>query len=589
MDLKEVIRDLNDDFCNQILLEKLGDCLRDESTRSSLEIQQFIPIMLTSFGTTFQDFFGGAENGNVVLENLRVLINTAANNDHNRELIASMDSDGEVKFWNMILKLITVNDDAVRERLLMFLTQFVRNTELKEKFCVFFYDLKLDHQIMTFMIKKFEANFETNLEALDERYELISLILENCNTKIVSDEFYKSKSGCYIDFQLTILECLLRKSSKLLDIELDESVISDIITTLYYLTFIESPNSLDNYEVNKRILEILRDFPSSFENITSFKRTLFSCVGNITYMKSYDGSQDLNFALDCLKDKGLDPYVQSACMVSLGNYVTSKTRSDFLLETINKSCLIETLTDTILEIQFNDPIQYQSFHFFNNIMNSVVAHRALQNKNLIKISLLVVSNESYYKEVSDLYLKFIGKLLKHNLSDPKFDVLAHLDLWKCFDGLNSNREREMIYLLLVQALLKNSELNNSSFHKSLINNLVSIDSFSGNVDIQYILEKLQALGVFNQIIISKKKDLSEVLETVYNFDDEACNTFFQSYHNLISKFYEILKQMQSKPEKLIVLNNSKFVSATAISIMKSINDALTDSICDLCQSILILK
>ena len=51
----------------------------------------------------------GTHNDSLILETLRVLINFLANNDDNRQFLASTDLNYKATFWSLICKLFSVN------------------------------------------------------------------------------------------------------------------------------------------------------------------------------------------------------------------------------------------------------------------------------------------------------------------------------------------------------------------------------------------------------------------------------------------------------------------------------------------------
>ena len=68
-----------------------------------------------------------------------------------------------------------------------------------------------------------------------------------------------------------------------------------------------------------------------------------------------------------------DLYILSACAIDLGNYITSVENSESLLVKIDSEIGLQVFIANFYKIKFNDVIQYQAFHLFNNLMSTDIA------------------------------------------------------------------------------------------------------------------------------------------------------------------------------------------------------------------------
>ena len=624
MELSLLLEEINsidtaDDSSNE-LLKKLGDFLREDSVRSSPEARDTIPTVIKIANVELSQIIeagDGSHSNSLILEALRVLINFSANNDDNRQLLASSKLDYQVTFWSLICKLfrmdnLNANLNDIYERILLLLSQFIHNTNLLKDFIVFFSERGIGKCLIGYLRFRIESSLaaETGFDELVIPTEIYSEFMSEMSDTTSTDAVFANDSKEYLDTIIKVFNFAIRLNINEDDDE-EMDVVNDVFSNLsnivYNITLCEDIPNLSSTEMHSNILKLIPQLPSKIQNFTLNKRRLFSSSGNIASMTNYDNSVDVSMALEYFRIPETDPYILSACAIDLGNYITNVEKSKWLREKIESEIGLEAFIGNFYKIKFNDVIQYQAFHLFNNLMSTSIAVHSLNNyEGLLKSSKVVVDNGQYYKEVFGIYAKFMKKLILFAFIEEKnsnLSLFQFKELWIQFNPVDHpGAACEEVYLILTQAFIATKLLETGSvehknvpFVASLVENLVSAKGLVADVPSTFLLEKLKTLGIFFKTIATHNINSDIITKVLYDSDPEKYHLhFIIPYRAFLEKLQRILDEQgnlnnANNPSQLsIIQNNSKFVCATTLAycnLSHETNEEV-DAIQSICQSII---
>lgn len=624
MELTLLLEEINsidtpDDSTNE-LLKKLGDFLREDSMRSSPEAKDSFPAVIRIANLELSQIIkaqDGTHNDSLILESLRVLINFLANNDDNRQFLASTDLNYKATFWSLICKLFSMdtlnaNINTIYERILLMLSQFIHNTNLLKDFLIFFSEIGIGKCLIGYLRFRVDSSLaaETGFDELVIPTEIYSELMSEISDTTSTDMVFANDCKDYLDNILRVFNFAIR-----LNIDEDDEdemdtvndVLSNLSNIVYNITLCEDIPHLSSTEMHSNILKLIPQLPTKIQNFTLNKRRLFSSSGNIASMTNYDNSVDVSMALEYFRNPETDPYILSACAIDLGNYITSVEKSEWVRVKIDSEIGLQVFIANFYKIKFNDVIQYQAFHLFNNLMSSDIAIHSFDSyESLLKSSKVVVDNGQYYKEVFGIYAKFMKKLILFAFIEEKgshLSLFQFKELWIQFYPVDHpGAAFEEIYLILTQAFIATKLLETGSLeHKnvpfvtSLVENLVSAKGLTTDVPSTFLLEKLKTLGIFFKTIATHSISSHVITKVLYDSDPDKYHLrFITPYHTFLGKLQQILDEQgnlnnANNPNQFSVIqNNSKFVCATTIAycnLSHETNEEI-DAIQSICQSII---
>lgn len=624
MELTLLLEEINsidtpDDSTNE-LLKKLGDFLREDSVRSSPEAKDSFPAVIRIANLELSQIIkaqDGTHNDSLILESLRVLINFLANNDDNRQFLASTDLNYKATFWSLICKLFSMdtlnaNINTIYERILLMLSQFIHNTNLLKDFLIFFSEIGIGKCLIGYLRFRVDSSLaaETGFDELVIPTEIYSELMSEISDTTSTDMVFANDCKDYLDNILRVFNFAIR-----LNIDEDDEdemdtvndVLSNLSNIVYNITLCEDIPHLSSTEMHSNILKLIPQLPTKIQNFTLNKRRLFSSSGNIASMTNYDNSVDVSMALEYFRNPETDPYILSACAIDLGNYITSVEKSEWVRVKIDSEIGLQVFIANFYKIKFNDVIQYQAFHLFNNLMSSDIAIHSFDSyESLLKSSKVVVDNGQYYKEVFGIYAKFMKKLILFAFIEEKgshLSLFQFKELWIQFYPVDHpGAAFEEIYLILTQAFIATKLLETGSLeHKnvpfvtSLVENLVSAKGLTTDVPSTFLLEKLKTLGIFFKTIATHSISSHVITKVLYDSDPDKYHLrFITPYHTFLGKLQQILDEQgnlnnANNPNQFSVIqNNSKFVCATTIAycnLSHETNEEI-DAIQSICQSII---
>lgn len=558
----EYLEQIRKDVGEHVPISKLADQLRDADIRGSEEVYNAIPEICTflqkymDMGQSYQCDF------------LRVMINLLADNDRNRDALIQNEF-----IWKTLLEKIDVEKDwhlVEVERLFIFLTQFIRNSNNVQEYANFFKSINIDkaivRRVFNFVQHFSHANDASELfqvdahvdDYLDLNGNMLELYWEMCK-----GQEYTSEGKDVLTF-VKLLKVLQRVGTEVEeDDEYEEErenallLISDIIIKL---------TSFDDMDANLA-LECQNSLLSVLENeyrIKSIrtKRQIFACIGNISSMPSFD-----NWLLSerCIKviyaSKATGTYLDAASCIVLGNCINSVDTREKLLSEITKlasSNSQDTFLDKVCHAlaTFNDVVQFQSIHLLVNFITEDLSKQLFYLQEnfsaLYKAAKVIIDNKTYYKEITDLLYKLVRKFIRTFPGSESRELLKRGEFWTLFEPLEDND----ILLLLEQRVIleKNFPSGNGqeTIIKLLLTNMVKpVES----IKLEILLEKLKALAMAFQC-----DNISNVLEELFA-PGELNEKILEPYLKFLESLYDSLSLPESA-NPAILLNNTKYVAAT---------------------------
>lgn len=585
------------------LFKKFGDLLREETVRSSQEVEESITLVTKIAISSIETFnkesslskskeVNSGEYEALLLENFRVLINILADNDRNRRLLIDTV---DLQFWAATSEFLgSYCLPRVSSRIVLFLTQFIYNTSEKKSHVSFFVEHSIDDDInlyLTRKLKKCRQEAEIDFPEFASAIELYS--------EMVTDKS-PAQLDVYLELFIFLLDQKLDRDDD--DLEYANEIYSNSADIIYSITSLENAPSV-GADFHQKVFMSIAKIPGDVPNATLIKRKLFASSGNITSVANYDTVLDIFWAVDYFKNgQTLDPYILAACAVAIGNYVTSKEKRVSLTESIENRLGLQAFVTRFHHIKFNDVIQYQAFHMLNNLMSVEVALVSLQNTDsLLSSCKVIVDNGQYYKEVLDLYCKYIKKLIRCAYIDQpssERSLFSLADLWSYFENSESKVPTEEIFLLLCQAFTLSGEFKtvateNIPFVRKILGHLTADTNFAADVSSPYLLEKLKTLGIFFQNMATNSISGDLITIKIYNGDpDQYTHKFLAPYYCFLQKLQRIIAEAANSSDAAgasqfkVIENNSKFVCASTISWLElsPTRNELVDSIFEVCHT-----
>ena len=559
---------------------KIGDFLRDESNRSGLLTKESLPSLIDLTIPNLKDFVESKGNEELILANFRALINLTADNDYNRSFL--LKNQG---LWHYVDAILTIENEAIVERMLIFLSQFIYSEK------------KQEYLTSIFTLLSSMPSIVEKLHSLDSFILFFKELVVVNEQQIVSSK-EKDIYIHYIDWFLKELENRLKTENSNVNVqnvseddeeedeeEDEDEVLLSLSDIIAHLTMFEDLN-LSIINANYRVLRVMEGICPGLPNITHIKRKLFAASGNITSMKNYPGEVDM--ALDYFKNPNVgDSYVLSALAITLGNYVTSLTKSQELNNLIEHDYGMEPLFEKFFNIKVTDVIQIQSIHLLNNMVNAANVKYVLINVDgLRRMAKVIVDNNQYYPEMGKLFYKFMKKFITLQFIDGAGDISRYVDLWGLFND-KDNSDHQEIKLLLLQAYIR-TPTNITPFVTRLITDAVTLNSET-SVTIDLILQRLKTLGMFMHNLNTSSITVTN-LQEYFGGNETYVSLFLQPFSQLLLKLKDdVLEQSKNQPQYSILLNNSKFLCVSVLKFQQTgPSDGLNNEIISCCKEITLI-
>lgn len=571
--------DLNQSLC------LAGDLLRDEENRRNPKVKESLPYLVRITNEYFDcDGSSSFKDADLFLGYLRVLINATAGSDDNRSKLVE-NSESVTKFWvnirdTLVLDELKQTDNDIKERLVLLISQFCYETTKKEAYLTYLRSFDL-HTCLLDYAKHKETHFD-QMSVLDFCEEIaIAIDVTNSLLKYSKVSVTKYEWG-NLSNNLDILSFICFNISED-DSKREEAneVIMNLTSILFSLTSLECTYDENLVPLHQYIMKVLPSIPKQIAGFMVSKRNLFASSGNISSMKGYGTSKDMEMMLSNLEKPNVDLYALAAIYIALGNSIDNQEKQKILQRRMNDRFTTEHVTQTLLNSNFNDIILYQSYHFFSNLMSADVARIILNNySQLILASETIITHEKYYKDVTLIFFKFIKKLIENAFikNDHPANVFGYLKLWNSIGGSSFKADVESIFLLLLQGSCTNLDFLHLEgeqilFVRRMICFLFASDVFDAQITIDHVLQKLKILGIFFQVTTKNGLGASDLINNIFNADGTFFFNLLASYVRLLDKFESFVSNEQLKNTSLhkIYCNNLKFVSASTIAFIELSN------------------
>lgn len=560
------------------ILNEFGTLLRNPDIRSNDEVRNSIPQLakITNDAVSVND-------SELLLEVFRVWINLTADSDLNRDCLANMTTDDLALFWNNVARFNS-QEDSLKERVVLFLTQFIHNTERANEFTTFLHNAGITPNVIDYIISlDSDEDVENTFDAVSDGFELVSEITKH----VKAEEFW-------MRFNIQQFNSLVGKVNELVsladnDVPIVGEVFDYISSILYNVTLLEDSDKFGDVGA---IYSILENLPQNLENITLINRRIFSAIGNITSMPAYDNTKDTDFNISILINPR-NKYSAAAASIALGNCVHSQETKEALIDKIRSRMPVSQLIEKFFAVEFNDIIMYQAFHLLNNAMNKEIASFIIGNDvilaRLTTINKAIVDNSKYYKEVSQIYFKFLRKLVKFGyLESNGSNISSLLQIWQYLENNETKLDTKEVFLLLLQAFATNFSTLPPEFGKMLLNTAFG-DSHMQNVPVHVVLEKLKTIGIVLQTF-SKNSVTPAALAASLRYGTDFTTQFLEPYTRFLTNLHESIQATptadQQSGSAQVLQNNFKFVAASTITWLQGPLTPETLPVVEICHQIL---
>lgn len=467
-------------------------------------------------------------------EILRCLVNVCADNDPNRDVVAK-----DAELWDKLTTKKRINEDEVhQDRVVVLLTQFIRNTNNEKQFMESF------HQHFSSTVIDL-----VQINDVDVYEWVLEYVHENIGVIIEKNE---------LDFAFKL-------ASDLVDVlergNLDEESPLHISRTIAdLLSFEEMPTG----GLNIRIIRLLG------YSEAKVNRFLFAASGCILSMKNYHSEKDLKFSIELIENVesgSTNSYITGACAINIGNYITSQEK---LLEVKSLISSPSKFISNYFHNPVTDVVQVQSVHMLTNLMNNeVFVEPIIANISYVEaIAKIIVDNAKYYNEVFQVFLRFCNKLILKKSSSWQLT-----DLWKCV--LSADNTEETGYLLL-QAYLESPEPTDIEYLGQLVVNATDAPT---SISFPLLLSKLKTLGM-----LCHKMEKNKLLREVVILNQ---NKVFSSQ----LKFLKELAQELTGDVPPVLRNNARFVCATTLTALGvlGVKGEKVDELREVCEKVALEK
>lgn len=368
--MEQLVANLERDPSDLDSTRKLGDLFRDSAAREDALVK--IPRLTSIFVGNLKIYEAG-NDPELILEDLRVVINLLADNDANR-----LSFIEENELWLVIKEILTNNrvPPTVKNRIGTLFNQFIYNSEVKAQPLEKLFNLNI---ISTYLTWLEQIQLTDTVFDLIPLFEFVREVIKGNLNEFLSRAENVDLGVRYVDAGLKVTEYVLQLEDEDLD-DIDEILllITDVISTM---TSFETMLPISSINANERVLNILPQVPDDLPNKTHIKRKLFAISGNISSMGDFKSKHDLEVSLAKYIDEStVDPYVMAASAINLGNFIINSETAKYVEDLIQRSVEIEQFFNIFFtKFQINDVVQIQAIHLINNLLTSINSKYVLAN------------------------------------------------------------------------------------------------------------------------------------------------------------------------------------------------------------------
>ncbi|CAK7893570.1 hypothetical protein CAAN1_08S00870 [[Candida] anglica] len=543
------IRDLLDaDVVSVEQVASIADSLRDEVVRGSAAVNDSLVEICAKTATLIQQYFDTGDDS-IVMEMFRLLINASANNEQNRN---TLTNDISSEFWSFVVKIVsTASLEKVRQRVLIFLVQFVRNTKKAAVHAGLFLSIKLDRALLSSMTEEYKSKNTGNEHKEEVEEEEINEDLLEFELELVSELVVISNESNPLESDILLLISLFKYVT-------DEDLLQTLSTCVAAITKVDDLPGLGP----TALVEILSLMGTLEKPAPYVSRMLFGAVGQISSMPSFDNWIVSQLAIDTVSQKG-NPYQVATASIILGNCVDSNESRDKLIIQICKTISIETWINSFITLKYNDIVQYQGLHLLNHILIPEIAHILFKSQEnyqgILQITKAILDNKDYYEGVYNLLNTFLKKLIGRAFVDTDYDALdlySYKELWTLISDQNP------LMVALAQAAILREDIvlqvtrnkDHLQFSQLLVTNVVEI-SEGKTIKLEDLLNKIQTLAMLYQMV-----PRSELCAHVFP-GDSVQDRFDVPLLKFLEDLQQALSQTSDAPTPQMLTNNAKYIAA----------------------------
>lgn len=544
-----------------LALQELGLLLRDSAARLDPSVASLMPIVPAYFNEEPSEV-------------LRVLVNfTADSNDNRDSLLADKESFGG--FWGSLGARRPQIDDVVLQRSMILISQFIHNADedSKERWIVGL----SSHGLLDWVVSYYGA----------------ALLLKSSENLLMPIEFLASIDKQYYTIELKDLIAGFQLTSQMIEGPGDQDEENEDVESLLHhaqvLYKLTAADDLPDASISRSILSLFSGVPQGSSQAVQINRNLFAAHGNISSHSSFDNWTDLETNVDFIMNDG-NPYVVAACAISLGNCVSNQSSQAKLQAQIDRIASVNLVADRVLSTTFVDVVQYQGFHFFNNILDNALALHILRPQNesyLIRHTKVVVDNASYYKEVALLYIKFLVRLITKGLVEQSIDPAPFEETWMLLLPVDDSDE---LHLLLLQAYFSNCDTLHGQYPARAFDKLLTLPT---PINAANVLHKLKTLAVIfhgsnlNELALKfGKDDLSDEMPILTSFLTDLRTGLLQESDKSNSRTLNHGAMAAGTSMRDALLNNAKFVAGVIYDRLKDVSNSAAIPVRDACTALL---
>lgn len=503
------------------LLDQMALLLREESTRDHDLIRSNLPKFIDSadYLLVNQEQPGYNE---LLLEVIRVLANSIADNDVNRRQLSSK-SDFIEHLSNQLES--KPDDSSLNERILILLKNLVIDTP----------DVAKDVSFITQSLLSYISQSDGGIfMAVDLLTDLIGNMQYNPNPQNIEN----------------LIKLLVKTLNQQSDLDEDEfaELVVNISSVLEGIT-VDPRFKFDKAETEKTLqvglFDSLKKIDSlEFQNILMAKRRLFASIGNISANLTTSNKPMRTYSISNVQDQNQqNGYIISGCFTIIGNSIASPEDRNEVLDQA------PALVNDILS-KYNyltDPVQFQGIlHLLKALTNFDTVGTLFTDKNFKVLEFLIeatVRNSKYYTNFNVLLAGFLKKLfvlvnqrhVEKILNSGVPEILTSSD--------PSNESNLIILLLLNKVAIYKSDSNIDIFCNRIF-------KFSNDIQAAYLFELTKTIGVLLQhrssyVLENYSSSLITLLTTIDSIDASSNDNAAKA-----------------------VLNNGRYISGTLLNLSK---------------------
>ncbi|ODV93582.1 hypothetical protein PACTADRAFT_35345 [Pachysolen tannophilus NRRL Y-2460] len=576
-----------------------GNCLLVKEAFSELAVFLRDPInrdneyIRKNFQLLTDKIFLLADEQDLVLEELRFLINYVADNDYNRELL-------------------------IEQKLLVgkILSDILPNNVYQQRTIIFLQNLIMDNEQILKSLKKlpqFKIAIEVLLKCILREKDNTDLELIELLTDFTKEDFqdYKipiSQFQEYISYLLNIIN----SKNQIIEQELEPYFLLLNNLSKFKLEFSDKEEFEFHLQLYlSKLSEIL-----FLKNpmIIEFSKIIFSIMGSISALEQNSNKLEINDNFEILKNYE-NPYVIASNFIIIGNSINNdKEKLELLAK--NETIVMkdfEFLYNYIQKAQRGDKIDFinlQSIHLLIQIWDPSLNHffhdenHQYYNYLLESVKFYYGNKEllTYYGEISLMMSKFLHKFI-NNIDDILLSKLLNDDFYyqlfskiicKFIDEYENTANIKsheslfyqnlmLIYKTLDAIYIRTDFKIENDIHINCLLKYVFIDEsqkkLSSSVPFEYLFAKVKTLG----ILLSNK----EIITKFFNLNINQLNQFLQN-------IWLILKNSNSDNDNdnnkrtgyNALLNNLKYDCAKILNNLKDeLDQDYTSDLKETCNEI----